>query len=420
MTRGSTTTTYAYDLNNRLLGETTGTTVKSYTYDVDGNTLTAGNESYTYDVRNRQIGYTDGTTTASYVYNPKGLRSQKTVGGATKYFVWDGMNIVYEYDASAGTAYYYGLYRVSAGNSQYYLYNAHGDVVQLTDGSGTVTKSYAYDAFGNEVNPSASDTNPFRYCGEYYDVETGAIYLRARYYDPSTGRFTQQDAWAFMDASDPLGLNLYTYCANNPILYIDPTGNSFKDSWMGALLAFDEILTDGFTKWVIGKMHGGDVYYQWEDESDYYLGRMVGDMLGIAYGTGMSLLSITQIFASILGGGAITLTTGGTAVITGYAVAVDGIVIGVAGITAGTLLYAKSFEKIEGDYIKYENAQNNHIGHQNGKAPRNNQKQNKQIKDIANQLGLNKDQIRRLHDKITGKGYSYQEILELAKEMFNK
>ena len=225
MTRGSTTTTYAYDLNNRLLSETTGTTVKNYTYDVDGNTLTAGNESYTYDVRNRQIGYTDGTTTASYAYNPKGLRSQKTVGGATKYFVWDGMNIVYEYDASAGTAYYYGLHRVSAGNSLYYLYNAHGDVVQLTDGTGAVTKSYAYDAFGNEVNPSANDTNPFRYCGEYYDVETGTIYLRARYYDPTTGRFTQQDAWAFMDASDPLGLNLYLYCLANPVMYSDFTGN---------------------------------------------------------------------------------------------------------------------------------------------------------------------------------------------------
>ena len=84
-------------------------------------------------------------------------------------------------------------------------------MVQLTDGSGNVTKSYAYDAFGNEINQDASDTNPFRYCGEYYDVETGTIYLRARYYDPTTGRFTQQDAWAFMDASDPLGLNLYTY-----------------------------------------------------------------------------------------------------------------------------------------------------------------------------------------------------------------
>ena len=141
------------------------------------------------------------------------------------------MNIVYEYDASAGTAYYYGLHRVSAGNSQYYLYNAHGDVVQLTDGTGAVTKSYAYDAFGNEVNPSANDTNPFRYCGEYYDVETGTIYLRARYYDPAIGRFTQQDAWAYFDASDPLGLNLYTYCANNPISHIDPNGTYFESFW---------------------------------------------------------------------------------------------------------------------------------------------------------------------------------------------
>lgn len=49
------------------------------------------------------------------------------------------------------------------------------------------------DAFGNEVNPSNEDSNPFRYCGEYYDVETGTYYLRARYYDPRIGRFLSED-----------------------------------------------------------------------------------------------------------------------------------------------------------------------------------------------------------------------------------
>ena len=53
-----------------------------------------------------------------------------------------------------------------------------------------VTKTYDYDAFGNEAEPSSTDTNPFRYCGEYFDTETGTYYLRARYYDPAVGRFT--------------------------------------------------------------------------------------------------------------------------------------------------------------------------------------------------------------------------------------
>ena len=74
-----------------------------------------------------------------------------------------------------------------------------------------------HDAFGNEKDRVGSDPNPFRYCGEYFDVESGSYYLRARYYDPSIGRFTQEDP-------EKDGLNWYTYCNNNPVLFIDPTG----------------------------------------------------------------------------------------------------------------------------------------------------------------------------------------------------
>ena len=87
-----------------------------------------------------------------------------------------------------------------------------------TNSSGTVVKSYIYDAFGVEQNPSDSDTNPFRYCGEYYDIEIGQIYLRARYYNPSIGRFTQSDP-AMAD-----GMNWYVYCGNDPINFWDLTG----------------------------------------------------------------------------------------------------------------------------------------------------------------------------------------------------
>ena len=72
-----------------------------------------------------------------------------------------------------------------------------------------------------------SDTNPFCYCGEYYDKETGTIYLRARYYNPSIGRFISRDSFVGK-IEDPLSLNLYTYCHNNPILYIDPNGHMAK------------------------------------------------------------------------------------------------------------------------------------------------------------------------------------------------
>ena len=102
-------------------------------------------------------------------------------------------------------------------NLQYYQFNYHGDVQHLLSSTGTVLINYRYDGFGNQLDAVATDTNPFRYCGEYFDRETGTYYLRARNYDPWTGRFTTEDR-----AKD--GLNWYVYCENNPIIYVDPVG----------------------------------------------------------------------------------------------------------------------------------------------------------------------------------------------------
>jgi len=97
------------------------------------------------------------------------------------------------------------------------VFNAHGDVVQLANAAGTVTKEYQYDSFGVEIEPEENDNNPWRYCGEYFDKETETIYLRMRYYSPKTGRFLTEDP-----AYD--GLNWYTYCSNSPVMRIDPWG----------------------------------------------------------------------------------------------------------------------------------------------------------------------------------------------------
>lgn len=107
---------------------------------------------------------------------------------------------------------------------QYYVTDPHGNVVQLTDERGIVTKTYEYDSFGNEVKPDSKDDNLFRYCGEYFDKETGEIYLRARYYQPAVGRFLTRDTYTGED-DDPLSLHLYAYCANDGINYVDPDGH---------------------------------------------------------------------------------------------------------------------------------------------------------------------------------------------------
>ncbi len=148
-----------------------------------------------------------------------------TVGGetvGTTTYAYDLMDRVTAVTAD-GVAYFYGLNRTHNSEGEIYVYNAHGDVVQLVCDN-SVVASYTYDAFGNLTSQIGESDNPFLYCGEYFDAETQTYYLRARYYNPANGRFTQQDAWAFMDASDPLSLNLYTYCCNNPVMYVDPSG----------------------------------------------------------------------------------------------------------------------------------------------------------------------------------------------------
>ena len=75
-------------------------------------------------------------------------------------------------------------------------------------------------------NSSVAKLNPFRYRGYYYDAETGLYYLNSRYYDPSIGRFINADDISYIQPTDINGLNLYAYCGNNPVMYVDPEGCS--------------------------------------------------------------------------------------------------------------------------------------------------------------------------------------------------
>ena len=225
-------TYYAYDANNRLLTEyKTGngeTVITTYTYDANGNTLSksimsdgnedAGSTAYTYNGFNQLVALTVNGTNVAYAYNAQGIRTAKRVNNLRTAYLLDGGNVVAEVQNNTVTDNYLRgvnlIRRTSTDETEYYLFNAHGDVVTTTNPNGTVNQSYDYDAFGNEKNPDALDTNPFRYCGEYLDFETGDYYLRARYYDPTIGRFTQQDThWntANMIYGDAPQLSNYTY-----------------------------------------------------------------------------------------------------------------------------------------------------------------------------------------------------------------
>ena len=209
--------------------------IDSYAYDANGNQLSRISEAlhpgvglgigfmgfggeyivYGYSSLNLQISaVVDGDRT-EYTYRPNGMRLSKD----DVTHVWDGSNICAELDGSGAVVdrFVRGIGLIMSDSQGFYSYNAHGDVVQITNDQGVVLREYGYDAFGVEKDIDENDSNPWRYCGEYYDKETDTVYLRFRSYDPKTGRFTSED---------PIrdGLNWYTYCGGNPLRFFDPSG----------------------------------------------------------------------------------------------------------------------------------------------------------------------------------------------------
>ena len=162
--------------------------------------------------------------------------------------------MLYEFTGTESNTYTYG-HRLLFSEEYKYILNAHGDVEVLIESDNTFVHRYRYDAFGNELNPLSTDTNPFRYCAEYFDVESGQIYLRNRYYQPVTGRFTQ---------IDPIkdGLNWYAYCSNNPVAFVDPNG---LDAII--LTSDDSAKGAGHTSALYQNEYGEWYYTYWGDEA---------------------------------------------------------------------------------------------------------------------------------------------------------
>jgi len=176
-----------------------------------------------------------------YKHDVAGRRSEKIVDGYATRYVYDGAQVIAEYDGNNNLLrkYIYGpgidkpvsMIEVADSNATYYYhYDALGSVIALSDSSGDTVQTYEYSVFGEPAVEDANHTNPYMFAGRRYDVEIGLYYNRARYYNPYTGRFLQTDPSGYSD-----GMNWYAYCTNSPLGRTDPTGLYWKDGKQGTI-----------------------------------------------------------------------------------------------------------------------------------------------------------------------------------------
>lgn len=257
---------YAYDTEGRLVAAAAGKVSTKFEYDAVGNRLfpegaeydagdqlvKLGKEVFTYSPRGeliaRQAGrdkteyrfngagrlaqvLKNGKVIAEYRYDPEGRRIWKKVGDKTTHYVYDGGRLLLEVAAGKPRAWPPGpVLEVGAAAGDERLFpitDLVGSVIAVADASGALGAVRDYEPFGAasvaEKDKGAASPIPFGFGGGQYDPETGLVYFRLRYYDPSLGRFLSPDP-APGQLTNPPSLHPYQYAYNNPLRYIDPTG----------------------------------------------------------------------------------------------------------------------------------------------------------------------------------------------------
>jgi RHS repeat-associated protein len=205
----------------------------AFFYDANGNTTSktdsTGTTNYSWDFDNRLTSVTlpGSGGTVSYRYDPLGRRIEKISPTATSIFAYDGGNLVETVNATGGVVARYSqgldvdepVAMLRGTTTDYYETDGLGSVTSLTNSTGALEQTYTYDSFGNTVASSGSLRNYFQCTAREFDTEDMLYFMRARYFDPSSGRFLNEDPVGFIG-----GFDFYVYVKDDPINSTDPNG----------------------------------------------------------------------------------------------------------------------------------------------------------------------------------------------------
>lgn len=270
--------TYAYEYPGAsdLLTSVDG---KSITYDSFGNPYDFGEYDFQWARGKQLVRFSGNGKDIQYVYDASGKRIKQIVNGVEYNYLYSGDLLMRQTDGDNNKIdFQYGPNDALVGfkyngTPYFYWYNKHGDVVAVVDESGNIAAEYSYDAWGNILSYSGAmaSINPIRYRGYYQDPETGWYYLKTRYYNPDWRRFLNSDTTVIAGTDVINGSNIFAYCNNNPLRYIDSDGKAPVD-WDSFFKSIEEPLW--YTSKTVAEMLSPITNGIVKDISDYLLGEI--------------------------------------------------------------------------------------------------------------------------------------------------